>query len=241
MEEERVMRFYVMLVSFFGLVMFSLTAGANPKASITIGVKSENLRFGGGRIVSDNPVLVSSGQVNYEDGLYFRYWGTAGIEELDDELNVGIGIIKPCLGNLKCKAEVMYWILPELDQNKGDLINLALEVSGSETFSNGTSVGFALRAEELLVFAKPDTQLFRANGHISIPVDGVSVRLSGEYAYNLRRHWHHMPLSLSATFTPGWLPEGVSITPSVEVLVPLNDRENREVGVAFGVNFTKTW
>lgn len=214
---------------------------AKTKGSVSVGIKSENLRFGGGRVVSKNPVIVSSGQVTYDSGVYLRYWGTVGEKESDAELDIGIGFLSSCLGTLICKGEVMYWILPALDRNKGDLLNLSLEIGGSEELKERLSVGYFLRAEKLFVSGRPDFELFRLGGHMAFPVGAAHVKLAAEYAYNSGRDWHHIPLGLSATFAPAWLPEDTTLTPSVDLLIPLNEQESRDVGIAVGVALSKKW
>lgn len=229
----------------FALTLVALLTVASPASAqaVTVsgGIKTSNLRFGGGRVVSENPVFVASGQITGDSGLYGRFWSTVGADENDTELDVGVGLLRPCLGGLRCRAEISYWVLPELDKTEGDLVNVAFEVSGTRHLGDGESVGFSARFEELMVLDRPDTQLFRINGSYTRPVNGVPVRLLVEYDYNRAKDWEHMPISVSAAFSPSWLPRGVSITPSLDVLVPLNHKEDRETGIALGVAVTRSW
>ena len=140
-----------------------------------------------------------------------------------------------------CKAEVMYWVLPELKKSEGDLINVSFEISGSKAFLDKSTAGFAVRVEELAVFGKSDNQLFRLSGYYAKSVADVPLKISAEYDYNRVRNWSHVPISVSATFAPSWLPQGMTIAPSIDVLIPLNDTEKRDIGVAFGLTFSRSW
>lgn len=204
--------------------------------TLSEGFKSENLRFGGGKIVSTNAVNVASGQYTSDSGLYGRFWSTANANESDFELDVGGGLVKPCFFDiLKCKLEATYWVLPKLDTTVGDLVNLAAEVSGKTIIGDGESFGYSVRFEKLLVFGKPDNQIYRANVSYERTLWGLPVRALVEYDYNEQKNWSHLPVSLSATWKPSWLPESMSVVPSLDVLIPLNDRDVRKTGIAFGL------
>lgn len=205
------------------------------------GIKTENLRFGGGKVISENPVFVTSGLLEYDSGLYGRFWSTAGMHEYDAELDIGGGFIRPCLGGLRCRAEVTYWVLPELETTEGDAVDFVVEVSGVRNLSDNRSFTYALRLEDLNILGRKDMELYRMSAGYQWPIHDVPVRLWAEYAYNAAPGWSHMPVSLSAKFEPTWLPENVSLSPSLDLLIPLNDADERETGVAFGLTLSRTW
>lgn len=232
--------FTALLALFIIIVGYGSPAIAETVTTASIGFKTENFRPGGGKFVSDNPVLVTNGQVTDKDsGLYVRGFSTAGLSEKDDEIDLAVGAAKPCLGwiadGIKCRGELSYWMLPKLDRTEGDIVNAQVEVSGSHDLGNGTSAGLSVRAEQLFVIKGKNTQVFWVSGNVTHAVEGVPVRLQAGVAYNRAVDRLHAPVGLYATIKPSWLPKGMSITPSVEALIPLNHRGVRETGFALGL------
>ncbi|MES2225440.1 MAG: hypothetical protein V4480_01345 [Patescibacteria group bacterium] len=224
-------RSFVLFAAPFTII--AIPVAAQTTTVVSAGVKSENIRPGGGKVVSENPVLVMTGQVTEKAGPYIRLFSTVGKDTNDAELDIGPGIVKRCFGTLKCRAEVTYWFLP-----KNDAVDFAVDIGGTQRLGTGKTLDFGFRFEELATFGKLDTQIFRLSGAYAQSVHGVPIRLSAELAYNRRKDWLHLPAALSATLSPSWLPKGMSITPGFEVLIPLNHLDERKAGVLGGLVLT---
>lgn len=223
------------------LVLFAVLIGLLEPAfggtlTVSSGLKSADLRFAGGG-VSNNAVSITNGQYVTDDGFYSQVQMWLSRKETDNELHFGGGFVKPCFWVLTCKAEAMVWVLPKFDRSIGDLVDIAGEVSGKKNFGNLGTFGGSFRFEKQLVIGKSDNELYRANMTYEHPVFGVPARLLVEYDYNAQKRWSHLPISVSTTLTPSWLPEKYSITPSIDVLIPLNDQTKRKVGYAGGFVF----
>ena len=230
-----------LLISAAAFAANSSAFADEPVVSVSAGVKSQNLRFGGGRVVSENAVLVTTGTIEYDSGFYGRFFSTVGANEYDAELDIGGGFVGECLGTFRCRVEGTYWVLPNIDDVDDDAVNLAIEISRTYPLADGQSLAFAARFEDLTFFGpQDDTEIFRVSGNYVRPVAGVPIRFFAEYDYSVARDWAHLPVGISARFNPSWLPEGVSITPSLEFLIPLNHRDERETGVAFGLTLGRT-
>ncbi|MBI3572400.1 hypothetical protein HY091_02630 [Candidatus Kaiserbacteria bacterium] len=219
-----------------GILGLSVPAHAeDPALNLGIGIKSENLRFGGGKVISKDAILASDGIAIYSSGFYVREWGTNG-EWRDNETDLGIGLKHDCFGGLTCRLDASYWILP-----RNDLINLTFELSHKYQLDPGETIGWSLQAEDLSHLHGGDTQILRMIGSYGRSIAGIPVQLSGGTIYDYDpQHWHAVatlsaPIPLGETGSMKW-----SLTPSIETVIPLNDRAARSDGLAFGLRLGVT-